>query len=273
MAFFKSNNPDHMKKLFPLLLLSIMASCRKEELNPQLIKTFTIQSTTNGANYKIQVALPENYHPENNRYATIYILDGQENFDFVAEECKKISNDYSSENVLVVSIGYGYDRTIDYTPTDADEGDGGAEKFMLFIKDELIPKMESGFSADSLRESRTILGHSFGGLCAAYAFTNHNSVFGNYILLSPSIWYDNEIMLKLEQQNRDANKSNKQLVFMGIGEMERSGRMFAPYEAFYRRLKNNYPAMTIKSHVESHLDHVGSKNPNIIEGLNFYFQN
>ena len=147
-------------------------------------------------------------------------MDGEENFDFVAENCKKISSDFATSNVLVVGIGYGNDRSVDYTPTKADEGGGGAEKFMLFIKNELIPEMESDYGADTSRKSRTILGHSFGGLAGAYAFTNHNNVFGNYIILSPSIWYDNEIMLRLEQENRSINKNNHQLVFLGLGEME-----------------------------------------------------
>jgi hypothetical protein len=60
---------------------------------------------------------------------------------------------------------------------------------------------------------------------------------------------------------------------MGIGELERSGRMFAPYEAFYQRLKNKYTNMKVESRMESRLDHMGSKNPNIIKGLKFYFQN
>ena len=99
----------------------------------------------------------------------------------------------------MVSIGYGYDRALDYTPTKAKEGDGGADKFMAFIKDELIPKMELDFGADTLRKNRIIIGHSFGGLFAAYAFTNYNNVFGNYIMLSPSLWYDNEILFQMEQ--------------------------------------------------------------------------
>jgi len=261
-----------MKNLMPFLLLLVFASCKKE-YDLKLTKEFSILSSINGGNYNIKVGLPDNYDPATKNYAAIYILDGEENFDYVAEKCKSISNDYGTPNVLVVSIGYGFDRAFDYTPTKASEGGGGAEKFMEFIKTELIPKMEQEFAADTSRNSRIILGHSFGGLLTAYAFTNYNNVFGNYIMLSPSIWYDNEILLQFEQDNRSPNKQNQQLVFMGIGELESAGRMLAPFEAFYQRLKNNYPGIKISKHLEPHLNHVGSKNPNIIEGLNFYFKN
>jgi hypothetical protein len=266
-----------MKKLVFILLILLPASCKKEVFNPDLTRQFSILSTSNGAKYNIKVAVPQNYSPDTQKYATIYVLDGEENFNFVSEKCSSISSDFGTSNVLVVSIGYGNDRAIDYTPVEggggAVKGGGGAEKFMLFIKNELIPEMENEYGADSLRINRTILGHSFGGLCAAYAFTNYNKVFGNYIILSPSLWYANEIVFKYEQENRNINKNNHQLVFLGMGEMENTGQMLAPFQAFYQLLQNNYPDMVIKSHLEPHLSHRGSENPNIFEGLKFYFQN
>lgn len=261
-----------MKKLSIILLILTAVSCKKEEINPDLTRAFSIHSNTNGANYTIKVALPDNYNPYN-KYAAVYVLDGDDNFEFVAANCKKISDDLSTSNILVVSIGYGHDRTVDYTPTVTEEGDGGAEKFLAFIQDELIPRMENEFAADTSRKSRIILGHSFGGLCASYAFTNFNKVFGNYILLSPSLWYDNEILLRYEQENRNVNNDKEQLVFMGLGELESNGRMLAPYTAFLQRLQNNYSGMKVKSHLEPHLEHTGSRNPNILQGLNFYFHN
>ncbi|MBL7923466.1 MAG: alpha/beta hydrolase [Bacteroidia bacterium] len=260
-----------MKKILPFLILLVVASCKKEELGDYLTKDFSIQSASTGATYHINVALPDHYHASG-KYAAIYVLDGEDNFDFVAGSCKKYSRDYSKSDVLVVSIGYGRNRALDYTPTDAAEGDGGAEQFLQFINNELIPEMESAFGADTSRDSRILLGHSFGGLCAAYAFTHHNEMFGHYMLLSPSLWYDNLVMLRYEQDKRAANQARPQHVFMGLGEMENSGRMLAPYMAFYQRLQSHYPDMQAMSHLVPHLDHMGSKNPNITEALKFYFQ-
>jgi hypothetical protein len=262
-----------MKKLLPLFLLIAFASCKKESISPDQTKQFIIHSNSNGGDYSIKVALPENYNGDTRKYSTIYLLDGEENFESVANKCKEISNDHSVSNVIVVSIGYGNDRAVDYTPTKTDAGDGGAEAFMLFIKNELIPKIESDFNADTTRSSRVILGHSFGGLFGAYAFANFNNVFGNYLLLSPSLWYDNEIVLHQELTNRNLNKNNHQLVYLGLGQMENEGRMLAPFMSFYQILTSNYQDIKIKYHLVPHLDHMGSKNPNIEEGLEFYFQN
>ncbi len=77
-----------MKTLIPVMLILVLASCQKDTFSPDLTKEFSILSTSNGANYNIKVALPQNYNPETQKYAAIYVLDGEENFNFVAEKCK-----------------------------------------------------------------------------------------------------------------------------------------------------------------------------------------
>ena len=256
-----------------IMLTFLLNSCKKEVFNSGITKEFTLQSVANGASYDIKVGLPANYNPSIEKYATIYVLDGKEIFDFVANKCNEISDNHAMKNVLVVSIGYGKDRSIDYTPTKVSEVTGGAAQFLNFIETQLIPKMEQDFNADTTRASRVILGHSYGGLFGGYAYCVNNKVFGNYILLSPSFWFDNLVELQMEKDNREINKNRKQLVFMGIGEAENMGRMQAPFEAFYQTLRDNYSDMKLSKNVEKNLDHMGSRNPNIVKGLNYYFQN
>lgn len=261
-----------MKNVFPLLFVLFLISCEKETINPNRVETFTLQSTAADTSYTMEVALPADYDPTNQTYATVYVLDGDQNFAFVANQCETLSQQYGKSNVIVVSIGYGHDRSYDYTPTEVNATGGGAEDFMHFIKDELIPAMESRYAVDTARQSRVILGHSYGGLLAAYAFTNFNEVFGAYMMLSPSIWYDNEVMLQFEQNHRAQNAAAGQMVFMGLGGQEAGGRMMAPFEAFYQRLAQHYPSMLLARNIEPHLEHMGSKNPNIEKGLSYFFQ-
>lgn len=256
-----------------IMLLFFLESCKQEPFSPELTREFSIQSTANGATYDIKVGLPANYDPGVEKYATIYVLDGEEDFDFVSNQCKEIADKNAVENVLVVGIGYGKDRSIDYTPTKISSETGGAPEFLNFIGTQLIPEMEEQFGVDTARSSRVILGHSYGGLFGANVFCADNELFGNYILLSPSLWFDDLVSLQLEKNNREYNKDRSQLVFMGIGEAENSGRMQAPFEAFYETLRDNYPAIKLTKNREKGLDHMGSKNPNIIKGLNYYFQN
>ena len=257
-----------------LVMTILLGSCKEEEFNPSLTKEFTIESASNGATYTIKVGLPAKYHEQaSKKYSSIYVLDGEENFDFVAKHCKAISDQSFVSNVLVVSIGYGKDRSIDYTPTKISSVTGGGPEFLNFIEAQLIPKIEQDFRADTTRSSRVILGHSYGGLFGAFAFVTNNDLFGNYLLLSPSIWFDNEVSLLMEKQNRNDINKKHHLVFLGIGELENAGRMQAPFEAFYQVLSNNYTNSSLSKNIEKDLDHMGSRNPNIIKGLRYYFQN
>lgn len=255
------------------IVLFLLASCTEEEFNPKLTRQFNIESPSIGATYTIKVALPDNYDSSADKFSTIYVLDGDQDFDLVANTCKSLSECYSVPNAIVVSIGYGRDRSIDYTPTKTDSNTGGAPQFLSFIENELIRKIEQDYQVNTTRESRVILGHSYGGLFGAYAFAVNNNLFGNYILLSPSLWFDNEVSMLLEKQNRADNKDIRQLVFMGIGEAENSGRMQAPFEAFYQILRDNYSDISLSKHREVILDHMGSKDPNIKMGLCYYFLN
>lgn len=259
--------------VFVLLLVLFLDSCEEERFDPALTRSFTIESPSIGADYPIQVALPENYNSSGEKFSTIYVLDGEQDFDLVANTCKSLSNSYLVPNVIVVSIGYGRDRSMDYTPSETGNSTGGAPEFLAFIENELIPKIEQDFNADTTRESRVILGHSYGGLFGAYAFAANNKVFGHYIMLSPSLWFDNEVSMILEKQKRVANKDIRQLVFMGIGEAENSGKMQAPFEAYYQILHDNYSDISLSKNREDDLSHMGSKDPNIIKGLKYYFQN
>jgi uncharacterized protein len=256
-----------------VILVFFLGSCSKELYTSGLTKEFALQSADNGATYNIKVGLPVNYNSSGEKYATIYLLDGKDIFGFVANKCTEISDKYAAKNVIVVSIGYGRNRSIDYTPTKMSSVTGGGPQFLNFIETQLIPAIEENYNADTSRDSRVILGHSYGGLFGVYAFTVNNKVFGNYILLSPSLWFDNLVSLQLEKDNRGNNKERKQLVFMGIGESEEKDRMLAPFEAFYQTLHENYSAIKLEKNLEKNQNHMGSRNPNIVKGLNYYFQN
>ncbi len=259
--------------LIVIALLCVLASCSEEVFNPALVREFKLQSQTNGAMYTITVGLPSGYDPTTQKYAAIYLLDGEEDFDFVANKCAEISASHATPNAIVVGIGYGNDRSIDYTPTKVSSVTGGAPDFMEFIEDQLIPTIEKDFGADTTRMSRAILGHSYGGLFGAFVFTVRNKLFGNYLILSPSLWFDNEVTLLLEKERRSINKDQRQQVFLGIGQMENSGRMQAPFDAFYNALQENYSNTSVSRNKEKNLDHMGSKNPNIINALNYFFDN
>jgi hypothetical protein len=77
----------------------------------------------------------------------------------------------------------------------------------------------------------------------------------------------------MEGDNRANNKNRKQLVFMGIGENEEADRMLAPFETFYQSLLHNYDNIKLEKNLERNQNHMSSRSPNIIKGLEYYFKN
>ena len=99
--------------------------------------------------------------------------------------------------------GYRRNRTRDYTPTNVASGgygppyqhlSGGAPTFLQFVSDEMMPFLESRYRVSA--SDHTFVGHSFGGLFGAFVISEQPGLFSNYILISPSLWYDKRLMIK-----------------------------------------------------------------------------
>lgn len=251
-------------------LTLIFSACHKETLEQNRLKEFNLTAAANGGNYEIKVAMPENYSPAKG-YRTLYVLDAKLDFEFTALECARQARDRHQEGVLVVGIGWGHDRMDDYTPTPSSIGSGGADKFVEFIEAELIPRIESEFHAVPSRSGRAILGHSAGGLLVGHSFTNHNSLFGGYLCLSPSFWYDDAIVLRNEKAHRERNKEGSGCFYLALGELEE--KMRPPFVGFRGALQAYYPNYILRDYITPGKGHLDSKKTNIKRALSFFFEN
>jgi predicted alpha/beta superfamily hydrolase len=117
-------------------------------------------------------------------------------------------------------------RTRDYTPSKVLDGgygpefqkySGGADKFYEFLKNELIPYINKTFSVN---DDRAIVGHSYGGLFASYGLIHYPEVFNKAIIVSPSLWYDNGLILKQAKLQHNFNYSTPHKIYLAIGEHE-----------------------------------------------------
>jgi predicted alpha/beta superfamily hydrolase len=189
----------------------------------------------------------------------------------VSKTCQQIAREQNTRNAIVVGIDYGDARENDYTPTVTADAGGDASRFTDFIERELKPRIEQDFMADTSRMQRTILGHSYGGLYGAYALIKRNNVFGNYLLLSPSLWYDRQVMLHYEQAVRADLRNNRQLVYLGVGGTE--AFMMPPIESLYRSLTEHYPNTRTSYEVIPGEGHIASIHHNMEKALHSYFSN
>ena len=148
-----------------------------------------------GKKYELIVTLPINYNKEKT-YNVLYYLDGWWLSELVKGSYKINYLTKEMEEVILVGISIKGDeeawnrqRNKDYTPSIYDiekmkitmksgtvelkkETTGGAKNFIRFMKKVVFEEIESSYNID--KETRGILGHSFGGLFGYYCLTNYN---------------------------------------------------------------------------------------------------
>jgi len=87
----------------------------------------------------------------------------------------------------------------------------GSEKFIQFIEQELQPYIQRIFKTST---AKTIIGQSLGGLLATEILYSKPSLFSTYIIISPSLWWDNASLLKQNPPNLKSETS----IYIGVGK-------------------------------------------------------
>lgn len=180
----------------------------------------------------LNIYLPYGYMQDSLKtYPVIYLLDGTIDEDFIHIAGIVQFGSFSWINMLPESIVVGIsnvDRKRDFTfPTQNNEDKlefpttGESAKFIQFIEKELQPFINSEYKTDSVN---TLIGQSLGGLLATEILFKYPELFDNYIIVSPSLWWDDESLLKYTPTNYTSEKS----VYIAVGKegeiMERTAR-------------------------------------------------
>jgi len=162
-----------------------------------------IKSSVLSEKRTLNIYLPEGYNKNDTvTYPVIYLLDGSADEDFIHIAGLVQFANFPWVNLwphcIVVGIA-NVDRRRDLTfPTTVtkDKKDnptsGHSQKFIQFIETELQPFINSHYKTTS---SKTIIGQSLGGLLATEILFTKPSLFNNYIIVSPSLWWNNESLL------------------------------------------------------------------------------
>jgi predicted alpha/beta superfamily hydrolase len=150
----------------------------------------------------IQVVLPKDYTPDSNeKYEVLYILDGEwymEQVPFIYNFAMNAG--YVPPSIFVLIPNTYVDnvnlRDRDFSPSRINNAPnlGGADNFHSFLKNELIPHVEKKYPANG---QKTLLGSSFSGLFAVYAFVKEPGLFQSYVASDPNLNWDNGYVSKL----------------------------------------------------------------------------
>src|SRR5580698_10405366 len=174
----------------------------------------------------LNIYLPEGYDKNDTvKYPVIYLLDGSADEDFIHIAGLVQFNSFSWVNHMPKSIVVGIanvDRRRDFTypTTIADDKKkypttGKSENFIAFIEKELQPFIESNYKTSA---SKTIIGESLGGLLATEILLKKPGLFNKYIIISPSIWWDDGSLLKQTSRMLENNFTQQTGIYIGVGK-------------------------------------------------------
>ncbi|HQW91813.1 MAG TPA: alpha/beta hydrolase-fold protein [Ferruginibacter sp.] len=174
----------------------------------------------------LNIYLPEGYHKnDSSKYPVIYLLDGSADEDFIHVAGLVQFNNFSWINRVPKSIVVGIantDRRRDLTfPSSLAEDkkmsptSGGSAAFINFIEKELQPFIEKKYKAN---RTRTIIGQSLGGLLATEILLKKPMLFNKYIIISPSLWWDNGSLLQLSSTLLLESFNQVTGIYIGVGK-------------------------------------------------------
>lgn len=214
-----------------LFFLSFYGICiygqEKQSSKPFVLgQIYELQSKQLGEKRILNIYLPEGYNAKDSiRYPVIYLLDGSANEDFIHIVGLVQYNSFEWVNRLPKSIVVGIasvDRRRDFTYSTTIEADrklypttGHSDKFIAFIEQELQPFVEKQFKTTA---SKTIIGQSLGGLLATEILLKRPTLFTKYIIVSPSLWWDNGSLLNVDSDIMSADFKQQTDVYIAVGK-------------------------------------------------------
>lgn len=225
-----------------------------------------ITSKINGATYPIFIALPGSYFTTEKTYPVVYMLDAYSSFGIMVQMARLLAFDKELPEVIIVGISseggskeFNYGRARDFTPHQTQPEklpaeyrstfpiSGGAEKFLGFIKEELIPYIESNYRFSP--GDRTLEGHSLGGLFVFYSLFKEPGLFKRYVAVSPVLLWDSGLLLKQEEKFSKDHKTLESIIYTAVGSLE-SEFFKRPWKQLISNLKlRGHDGMKLKTEI------------------------
>ncbi len=230
----------------------------------KLFKSDSVDDT-----FHILISLPDEYNSSDKRYSVLYVLDGDVSYGIASGIARYLEIGANIPELIVIGIGYGTadknsgnKRNRDYRP----DNTGGAEKFLQFIKNELIPYVDTNYR--TIAGENTLASYSLGGLFALYSLFNQPEIFNRYIIGSPYLLPENYIIFDYEEQSvATLNKANAKL-FISVGSEASDEKYFTPIDELVTILQErNYPGIELETKVFDGSTHLAGPPEVITHGL------
>jgi len=169
------------------------------------------------------VSLPERYHSNNRQYPTLYVIDGDFQFQHTSALVTNLSRMGKIPPMIVIGIAnQGQQDYIYHTTWNSENNEeyGGASLFNSYIEEELIPLISQNYRTNS---QKALAGYSLGGLFTTYVMMQKNTSFNAFLAMSPSAWFDSESITKQLPSYLAKMKNTAPPLFISVANEEGMG--------------------------------------------------
>ncbi|MGD0754866.1 MAG: alpha/beta hydrolase-fold protein [Bacteroidales bacterium] len=282
-----------MKTFYITTLMVIMLSGSFGILTAQNVKEkvcldnteqFSITSEyVKGENYLIQVGLPIGYSSSHKSYPVLYVLDGDYAFGITKGIADLLMIGKEIKGIIVIGISYGkgvfawsIKRTRDLTTSHdtifaKGQNTGGADNFLKFVQYELFPAVNRNYRTNP--DSSAICGESLGGLLNSYILWKQPELFKGYIIISPSLVWNNKSVLKLESEYFVKHKELNKAVYIAYGSLDSKEVIISPATELIQMIQmHNYKGLRLVKRVFEGETHMSVPSVAITNGLKTLFK-
>ena len=235
---------------------------------------------------EIWIGLPKGYGDtvySKKAYPVLYFFDGDSQFEtFVAQRNWLSRNLYSALPEFILVGILHRDRARELTPTAMETPEnwkranfstsGGNGKFMQFVEDELKPHIDRTYRTNGFE---ILSGHSFGGLAVAHALIERPDSFDAYIAMDPSVWWDDNGLLKHMGDSWYGPQYDGKIFFLAKADDPGSGdHHHSAILEFHEKLRaiGEDKKLDWKYHFYQGEDHGSVLVPSVFDALRFIFK-
>jgi predicted alpha/beta superfamily hydrolase len=194
------------------------------------------------------VFIPDTWKTDTTKkFEVIYLTDGEWARDLFPFIYRFAENEQFVPPAILVAIPNRYidkvnQRDRDFLPVHVADNDisGGADNFIAFMKNELIPYIDKTYPTNG---TNSLYGHSYGGLFSLYTFLTEPDLFETFYATDPSFWWNNDFAIKLASERLGNMKPERHLWIagiestyknMGIGRMDSVLKLKAPENLYWK---------------------------------------
>ena len=239
-----------------------------------------------GRRYQLWVETPSSFDPHHaDGYPLILCLDAPWTFGTAVDAVRILSLGRELPRAVVAGIAHDDPdirqvlqlRAMDFTTTQAEAPKmtgvrapadqlGGAAALRGWIRDEVLPLLRNDHPISEV----VLVGHSFSALFGVAALFDEPDLFDRYLLASPSVWWDDQVMFRREEEHAARVDRLDAKVFMSNGTLEIDE--FSPHKEFHDQLASRrHPGLDMTWHQFEGETHSSTVSVAVNRGLRVLF--